>query len=644
MTAKISTESLDIIDARIKLLKQIIPECVTEGKIDFSKLKKTLGETLDSNDEKYTFSWAGRNDTFKNLQIPSKGTIVTVQEESINFDSTQNLFIEGDNLEVLKLLQKTYFEKLKMIYIDPPYNTGRDFIYKDNFTNSIQSYLEQTGQIEGGIKLTTNPETSGRFHSDWISMMYPRLFIARNMLREDGIIFVSIGQKELHNLILILNEIFGEENRVGIISRLMKSGGNKGEYFSPNIDYILVYAKNITFADSFRLSLETEYIDRIYTETEVKGPLKGERYREMGLYQGYLEKRKNQRYWIKCPDGSFAIPPGKTFPSQLKDGAQVEPQRGDGVWRWIYETYHDEFAKDGIVFKKTNSSGLLNEKGEKSNWNIYSKIWLKDRMEEGRVPTDLITKYENRHSSAELKELDIPFDFAKPSKLISYLMSFFEGDDLTVLDFFAGSGTTAQSVLELNNEDGGNRKFILIQLPEPIPKDSEAYEQGYKNIAEIAKARIRQVIKKIIKTKSQTKLTEEKEVDLGFKVFKLTKSNFQIWENYEGKDTKKLKEQMKLFQSPLIPGAKEQDVIYECIVKEGFDLNSKIEKIDVKTNNIYRVSDSSSFFYITLDKTIKDETFDKLGLSKDDTFICIDASLNDSNKTNLAKQCNLKTI
>lgn len=643
MTKKNSLESEDILKENIIKLEEIFPQIFTEYKVDFDKLKETLGKFLELSEERYYFSWSGRSNSLKILQKPSIGTLFPVKNESVNFADTENIFIEGENLETLKLLKKSYSGKIKMIYIDPPYNTGNDLLYKDDFKNSIQSYLEQTGQTKNGQKLTSNPETSGRFHSDYLSFIYPRLFIAREFLCEDGIIFVSIGQKELNNLITILNEIFGEENRVGVISRLMKSGSNKGEFFSPNIDYVLVYAKNINSAESFRIPLEQEYMDKTYNLEETQGDRKGELYREMGLYQASLEIRKNQRYWIKCPDGSLAIPPGKTFPSKLLEGKQIQPQKGDGVWRWIYKTYQKALTADNVIFKKTNSSSLVNEKRKKSNWNIYSKIWAKDRIEEGRVPTDLITKYENRHSSAELKVLDLPFDYAKPTKLISHLMLFFKNNDFTIMDFFAGSGSTAQSVFDLNKEDGGNRKFILCQLPEPTTNDSEAFKAGFKNISEIGKERIRRVIKNFKIENKQKKLTQEKEQDLGFKVFRLGKSNFRIWENYQGKEPNDLKKQMKLFENQLIDGSIDEDVIYECLIKEGFSLNSKIEKIDSK-NLVYKVSDEGQFLYIILEKAIKENIIEKLALTKDTILICLDSALDDSKKTNLALQCNLKTI
>ncbi len=652
MAKKVSKESLDIKEEKISQLKKLFPEAISEGKIDIEKLRISLGDEVDGKDEKYSFNWAGRKDSFKNIQTTAKSTLVQAKDESVNWDKTENLFIEGDNLEVLKLLQKAYFGKIKMIYIDPPYNTGNDFVYKDNFKKSLQSYLEQTGQTNGeGVTLTTNPETSGRFHSDWISMMYPRLFIARNLLREDGVIFSSIGEDELANLKKISDEVFGEENKIGIVTRVMKTGSNQGTHFSKNTEYLLVYAKNIAEVKPFRIPLEKEYIDKIYTQVEVKGIRKGEKYREMGLFQSSLEERINQRYYIQCPDGTLVIPTGHSFPKIVKEGEKITPASGEGCWRWTYSRYLEEKSKGNISFKKTNTSPLLKFDGSKSEWNVYSKIWLKDRMEEGRIPIDLINKFENRHSAQELKKLDIPFDFAKPSTFISYLIKLVdkEKDDI-ILDFFAGSGTTAHAVLDMNKEYNENLKFICIQLPEKINEKSKAYKAGYRTIAEISKERIRRVIKKIKKeqkeSSKQKKLKQEKEtiLDLGFKVFKLKKSNYKIWEDYEGQEKKELTKQMQLFKTPLVSGYKDLDVIYECIIKEGYSLNSQIEKTPIKTNKIYKVSDGEMFFYICLDKDIKDKTVDDLKLKKDTRFMCLDNALTDNKKTNLAVQCNLKVI
>jgi adenine-specific DNA-methyltransferase len=643
MTEKINKKSPDILEEKIWQIKKIFPDVFSESKIDFNKLKETLGDFIDHTDENYNFSWAGKIKAMQNISSPSKGTLIPEKDESVNFDSTENIFIEGENLEVLKLLKKSYSRKIKMIYIDPPYNLSGDFVYKDDFKNNLESYLEQTGQTNGGVKLTTNLETSGRFHSDWISFMYSRLSVSWELLEDDGVIFISIGQLELSNLIMICNLVFGEENKIGIISRQMKSGGNKGDHFSSNIDYVVVFAKNIELANNFRVPLEDEYANRLFTNIEEDGPRKGERFREMGLYQSSLDPLRgctNQRYWIQCPDGSFVMPPGNITPKKIQDGEKIPPQtREDNVWRWSQTKYLLE--KNKLVFKETKTSPLLNEKNKTSKWNVYTKIWLEDRQEAGRVPTDLMTKCENRHSAAELKELDIPFEYSKPSSMISSLCSYMSEKDFIVLDFFAGSGTTAHSIFNSNSNDGGTRKFILVQIPELCKSESLAKEKGFNTISEISKERIRRVIKKQISESKQTKLNNSN-LDLGFKVFKLAKSNYKVWNDV--KDVKKLQEQLKLFEEPLIEKYSDNDVLYEIILKEGYSLNSKIEEFLNNPNKIYKVIDRDIFFYITLDQKLDQKSIEKLNLDKNIMFVCLDSALDDSQKTNLDLQCKLRVI
>ena len=463
------------------------------------------------------FTWTGKEYLDFIINSNSNGRLIEYKEESVNFDETENIYIEGDNLEVLKLLQKSYYGKIKMIYIDPPYNTGNDFVYKDNFKDNLQNYLELTGQVDGeGKRISANQETTGRYHSNWLNMMYPRLFLARNLLKEDGVIFVSIGQDEIDNTIKLLNEIFGEENKVGVISRVMKSGGGKGQYFSPNIDYILVYSKNKAILNKFRGEISEETMKNYYNKVEDAGERKGEIFGEERVYIAGLDIRPNQRYWIKCPDGSFAIPTGKTLPENLIEGSKILPQDEDGVWKWTYETYNKQKQLGNIVFKETKTSALVDENGKQSKYNIYNKVWLNDR--DGSVPADYIPDCENRQSSSELKELNILFDFAKPVSLIRKLISYIEStqEELFVLDFFSGSATTAHAVMQLNAEDGGNRKYIMVQLPETIDENSEAYKAGYKNICEIGKERIRRAGKKILEEKR-----DNEGIDIGFKVLKL---------------------------------------------------------------------------------------------------------------------------
>ncbi|GAP70574.1 adenine specific DNA methylase Mod [Bacteroidales bacterium 6E] len=614
MIDKLDLRTLNITEAQKGKLKELFPEVFTEGKIDFEKLKLTLGVEIDSSEERFGLTWAGKADCFKVIQEPSVGTLKPCREESINWDTTKNLFIEGDNLEVLKQLQKAYYGKVKMIYIDPPYNTGNEFIYPDKYQENLDTYLAFTGQVdEEGKKFSTNTETTGRFHSNWLNMMYPRLFIARNLLRKDGIIFISIGDHEIDNLRKICNEIFGEDNFITTISRLMKTGGAKGNFFSPNVEFILVYAKNIIEAEYFRSVLSKDQIDRYYKFKEKEGIRKDEIYGEERLYKASLDARPNQRYWIECPDNTFVIPPGKNFPKNIVQGEKVIPTSEDGVWKWIYERFLSEYQLGNIVFKETSTSALLDEHGNKSKWNIYNKVWLKDQEEKGVVPPNYIDKYENRQSSKELKELNIPFDFAKPSGLIKYLIQICgaSSNDI-VLDFFAGSSSTAHAVLE-QNKMGENLRFLMVQLPEPTDEKSEACKAGYKTIADIGKERIRRVIKKIqaeLEEKQKQKAGEldfeqeeatDNKLDLGFKVFKLDRSNFKIWDGDVEK--KPIEEQLQLNIHRIDPYSCEEDLLYEILLKSGFQPTVPVIKINLAGKTVFSIADDALLICLEKDLT-----------------------------------------
>ena len=506
---KMRMESVDMTAKNIDKIAELFPNCITEAKDENGKLKKVVnfemlrqmlsGEVLEG-DEAYEFTWVGKKAAIVEANKPIRKTLRPCPEESVNWDSTENLYIEGDNLEVLKLLQESYLGKVKMIYIDPPYNTGNDFVYADDFKLSQEEWSVESGVwSEDGNRLFKNTDSNGRFHSDWCSMIYSRLLLARNMLSDDGVIFISIGQAEEYNLTKISNEIYGEQNQVGIISRMMKSGGNKGQYFSPNMEYILVYAKDITCLEYFREPLSEDII-KSYNHKETNGKREGELFAIKGLCQPGLGIRPNQRYWVEAPDGTFLIPRGKNFPEKVSEGEKIIPTDEDTCWKWTYERYAEEKKKGNIYFNKsTSATALVDEKGDVAKWNVFNKIWLSDRELEGRVPVDIITKWENRISSKELKKLGIPFDFAKPTELIKYLISIVrKNNKAIIMDFFSGSATTAHAVMQLNAEDGGNRKYIMVQLPEPCGEKSEAYKAGYKNICEIGKERIRRAGKKIL--------------------------------------------------------------------------------------------------------------------------------------------------
>ena len=403
-----------------------------------------------------TLEWIGKDKVVNHhLEVPYR---VLEEQYTYNAETSENMIIRGDNLEALKALLPRYEGRVKCIYIDPPYNTGEEgWVYNDNVNDPrIKKWLGEVVGREG--------EDLSR-HDKWLCMMYPRLKLLQRLLAEDGVIFVNIGEDEHANLKLICDEVFGARNYVTDFGRQMKSGGAKGHYYTPSLDYVLTYAKNIDYLPYFRAIMTQKQIDVFYKFTQLDGPRKGEKYGEERLFKSSLEARANQRYYIQCPDGTFAIPPGETRPAELIEGLIVTPKQSDKVWKWIYPRYQQELVAGNIIFKKTSTSGLVDENGRQSNWNIYNKLWLSEQQEKGVVPSNLITDYENRQSAAELKKLQLNFNYAKPVRLIEYILTISQQTkDAIILDSFAGSGTTAHAVLNMNKADGGNRKFILVEM------------------------------------------------------------------------------------------------------------------------------------------------------------------------------------
>lgn len=587
---RLELQSADGVQLNLDALYQIAPSCFTEAEdpktgkvkrmVNFDILRQLLGDdSVEDAPEAYEFNWVGKQAARAEVVKPINKTLRPIKEDSVDWDNTQNLYIEGDNLEVLKLLQKSYLGKIKMIYIDPPYNTGNDFVYNDDRSRSIEEEDFEAGNIdELGYRYRKNTDSNGRFHSDWCSMMYTRLMVSRSLLTEDGVIFISIGQEELHNLIQISNEVFGEKNLEGIVSRQMKSGGNQGKSFSKNIDYILVYAKNTESLPPFREALEDELKDKVYNKVQKDGERAGERYRLMGLYQaGLNEWRPNQKYFITCPDGEIVLPPCSVFDETMREG--------DGRWRWSKPRFLEELEKGNVEFVETTSSPLVTENGKKSKWNVYTKIWLSDREEEGRIPIDLMTKLENRHSSLELKKLEIPFDFAKPVGLLTKLMEFIQTkDDCIILDFFSGSATTAHAVMQLNSTDGGTRRFIMVQLPEVTDESSATYKAGFKNICEIGKERIRRAGNKL---KEESPLTTQ-DLDTGFRVFRVDESNFEAVEHTPKEWNQ---DQLDLFLNNIKSDRDDLDLLFGCMLDWGVQLSLPMTSEEVDGKMIYTVND-----------------------------------------------------
>ena len=464
----VKTASPNILVEQTEQLKRIFPQVFSEGKIDFKKLRAALGDVVDSQPKRYSFSWAGKRNATQLLQTPSFATLNPAADESINFESTQNLFLEGDNLEILKLLYRSYFGRIKMIYVDPPYNTGNDFVYPDDFTHPLDTYLKITGQKDAnGNLLTSNPESSGRFHSAWLSMMYPRLFLARQLLQEDGLIFVSIDDNEVFNLRLLMSEVFGEENFVDtIIWKKRYGGGAKEKYLVSLHEYVVCFAKNLDLLKEIFIPPDPDAIDRYYKS-------KDEKFEKRGPYRTHpLEATK-----------SVGVRKNLVYPIPLPGGGEVWPKR---QWWWAKDRTLRALENNELEFVKSNG-----------DVTVHTKQYWKDEngKERQRKAFSIIDGVYTQHGTAEIAELfgnTQVFPFPKPTGLIKQLLllSDFEDGDIA-LDLFAGSCTTAQAVLELNRVGDGNRRFIMVQLPEPTNNPQ------YPTIADIGKERIRRVIAKL---------------------------------------------------------------------------------------------------------------------------------------------------
>ena len=638
--AKMPLSSMNVAEEKREKLKRCLgdafPEVFVEDNIDFDQLKRVLGEWINSGKERFGLTWPGKAECMRIIQSPSTATLKPLREESVNFDETENVFIEGDNLEVLKLLQKAYFGKVKMIYIDPPYNTGNEFIYPDKYQESLETYLAYTEQIDNeGRNFSTNTEANGRFHSNWLNMMYPRLYLARNLLRNDGMIFISIGDQEYANLKKISDDIFGTHNFISTISRVMKTGGAKGHFFTPNVDFILVYANDIDETEYFRTRITQAQIKGYYGNIQEDEPRKGENYGEERLYKASLDVRPNQRYWIECPDGSFVIPPGVNFPENITDSEKITPNDEDGVWKWTYPTYKREYDAGNIVFKETTTSALVDQNQNRSKWNIYNKLWLKEQQKKGKVPSNYLDKFENRQSAAELKEIEIPFDYAKPVSLIRHLIEISRAkEDDIVLDFFAGAASTAVAVMQDNAETAGRRRCISVQLPEFIEEKSKEYKAGFRTVSDIGKERIRRAARKILNdNKGKLDLKELKEIDFGFRVFKLYRSNFTIWDGNAEK-VEDIAKQLEMHVDHIDPRSQPEDILCELLLKAGFELTTKVEKQTMAGKDVYAIADGA--LLICLDKEITPELIDVLADADPLQIICLDEGFkgNDQLKTN----------
>ena len=647
---QLKATSANIDDEQKAKLKVLFPEVVTEGgKIDFDRLRLALGESVDVGKERYGMNWPGKADCFKIIQQPSMATLVPARDESMNFDTTENLIIEGDNLETLKLLQKSYIGKVKMIYIDPPYNTGNDFIYPDDYGESLDTYLRYTGQVDAeGRKFSTNTEADGRFHSKWLNMMYPRLYLARNLLREDGAIFISIDETEQPILRALCNEIFGEDN---FIADMVWAAGRKNDskYVSVSHEYIVVYARNKEYLKEHGIlwRQRKEGLDDIYATFHKLRKKFGSDHKavEAGLKEWFsglpdTHPAKAHRHYSNVDARGIYFPADISWPGgggpkyevlhpKTRKPVRV-PSRGwmtsdpKKMQQWI--------AEDRVHFGETEEAvpcikSYLVDHEKEAPYSIF--------YQDGRAATKRLR---------DLFDADV-FENPKDELVLKKVIEFATDKDSLILDFFAGSGTAAHAVLELNKHDGGNRKFILVQLPEPCDVESVAFESGYKTIADICKERVRRVIKKLDNAEEkQLPFEPNKKHNQGFKVFKLQSSNFKAWNTEQPKDDTQLVKQLALHTDHLVEGRSQEDVLYELLLKSGFPLDTKVEKIVLADKNVFSVAEGAML--ICLDIQLTADVINAMAAQKPERVICLDAGFaeNDQLKTNAVQTMKAKGV
>lgn len=665
---KLDLRSHSVADDRRRDLLKIFPEIRTESDgVDFERLKLALGEAIDVGKERYVMHWPGKAECFRTIQAPSLGTLRPCPEESVNFETTENVVIEGDNLEVLKLLQKAYLGKVKMIYIDPPYNTGNDFIYPDNYADSLQTYLAYTGQVDAeGRRFSTNSDTDGRFHSKWLNMMYPRLYLARNLLREDGVAFISIDDNEAVNLRLACNEIFGEEN---FVAQLFWEKGRKNDakLFSVGHDYILVYVKSKAYLTEQKVrwreakpgaaAIQEEYL-RLRS---IHGTATDRIQHELREFYAQLPKghpsKKHARYsnvdargvWR---DDNMSWPGGGGPTYDVVHPTTHQPCRvPEGGWRYSTKEKMQQMIDAGRVLFRVDHTEPPIRKTYLVRGNDEDPIPYEDEEEEveemeeeEEVGIQVAGTYFYRSGlqAANLmlslfgaKVFDNPKDHEVLARWISYVTA--AAKDALVLDFFAGSGTTGHAVMAQNAADGGCRRFILVQLPEPLDsakKDQKAaaefcYSLGKpRNIAELTKERLRRAAKKI------EDKNPEFAGDLGFRVFKLAASNFNPWQAETSKDAEGLAKQLELHVDHIRKDRNANDLLREILLKSGITLVAPVETLSLAGKCVHSVADGA--LLLCLERALTLPLIRAMAKRKPERVVCLDEGFagNDQLKAN----------
>lgn len=597
---KLKMQTTNVVDENIKKIGELFPNCLTEkldenGRpqtaIDFDQLRQELSKDIvEGSEERYQFTWPDKRNAIRLANAPTTDTLRPCREESVDFDITQNLYIEGDNLQVLKLLRENYHGKVKMIYIDPPYNTGNDFVYNDNFDQDKQEYVHNSGQYdEQGNQLVTNTESNGRFHTDWLNMIYPRLKVAKDLLSEDGVIYISLDDNEIYNLKKICDEIYGESNFVSNVIWIKKYGiQNDARYYSTSHDYILVISRN---KDNYKQNLlpRTAQQDNRYKniDNDPRGPWKA---------------------------ADFTVPHvslNRIYPICLPSGRVVTPAEGR-CWGASEEDFAKMVAENRIWFgaKGDNIPAVKKFLSEVKDGVTATTVWHYDEVSHtDKAKKDLASLMQGSY-----------FDYPKPVELVKKIQRISASNDSIILDFFSGSATTAHAVMQLNAEDGGKRKFIMAQLPEATDEKSEAYKAGYKNICEIGKERIRRAGKKI---KEESPLTTQ-DLDTGFRVLKLDSSNMQdVYYTPEEFD------QRDLFEDNIKPDRTEEDLLFQTMIDLGIELSAKIEQTQIAGKTVWNVSDG--YLMACFDEAVNETTITEIAKQQPYYFVMRDKSLANDN-------------
>ena len=607
---KLKMQTADGTMQNIERIAQLFPNCVTEvmkgGKetlaIDFDRLRQELSDhVVEGNDERYQFTWPDKRKAQLAANAPISATLRPCREESVDFDTTGNLYIEGDNLDVLKCLKETYSGKIKMIYIDPPYNTGNDFVYNDDFAESASEYLANSGQYDDqGNRLVTNTESNGRYHTDWLNMIYPRLKVARDLLTDDGVIFISIDENEIENLKKLCDEILGENNCVGtFIWRKKNGGGQAKEYFVIEHEYVVVYRKS----DSFVWFDKVEERDiREFNKSDKRGAFKVTKLAKWGN-TARREDRPTMYFPIIAPDGTNVFP--------------IAPDGGDGRWRIGKPKMDELYNNDLVYWEKKNEKWVPYEK---EYYEGQSKI-IKDRS----ILYDIANTGDGSNELTSLFGRKDTFENPKPSIMLKFFIQATTRTNDIVLDFFSGSASTAHAVMQLNTEDGGNRNFIMVQLPEQTDAKSEAYKAGYQNICEIGKERIRRAGKKI-----KAENPNATALDTGFRVLKLADSNMlDVYYSPDEVVQQDLFAQADNIKSDRTP----EDLLFQVMLELGVLLDSKIEVQQVAGKQIYNVADG--FLIACFDKGVTDEVITAIAKQHPQYAVLRDSSYaDDSTATN----------